>query len=218
VVRAAGPLLFWRGSWFNVSMTIPQARELKYGALVQPISFFEADPSTWQKPAKTREVRLICLHSAEIAEVANAAEALQQWAAGKGHPIHASWHFAVDCDSVSQSVNLDNVAWHAGPINGYSIGIEQAGKAAQTREQWLDDYSRKELELVSKMVAMLCGIYKLPIEHISDPSLPNVRGVTTHYDVTHSWKVKGGHTDPGPNYPIDMVLARAREILATACV
>jgi N-acetyl-anhydromuramyl-L-alanine amidase AmpD len=115
----------------------------------------------------------------------------------------------VDSDSITQSVELDDVAWHAGSVNGYSIGIEQAGRASQTLAQWSDDYSSRLLDRTARLLAVLAGLYDLPLEHV-ERELSTARGVTTHADVTRCFAVRGGHTDPGQHYPLERVLALAR--------
>lgn len=197
-------------------MPAGELRELRYRNLVVPVTFrlaaLNAPPKRgpWQKGDTAREVRLICLHSAECGEVPTAAEALQSWGAGAAHPTNASWHLAVDNDSATQNMELHDIAWHAGPINGYSIGIEQAGRAAQTYDQWMDDYSQALLDRVARLIAVIAGWYDIPIEHVANPRAPGVKGVCTHADVTKAWKVRGGHTDPGSAYPMEFVLAKAR--------
>lgn len=187
-----------------------EARELRYRNLVVPIRFKLANRSTWRHVyVVPREVRLIVLHSSEGSEVATGAEGLAGWSAGPSHPKDASWHLAVDCDSVTQSVEFDHIAWHAGPVNGYSIGIEQVGKAEQTRAQWDDPYSREVLRRTAQLIAALAGIHDLPIEHVTQ-GLATARGVCTHWDVTKDLCKGRGHWDPGPNYPMDEVLEMAR--------
>jgi hypothetical protein len=197
-------------------MPVGELRELRFRNLVVPVRFLAAARGTWTPSDPAREVRLICLHSAECGEVPGAAEALQTWAAGSAHAKGASWHFAVDSDSITQSVELHDVAWHAGPINGYSVGIEQAGRAAQTREQWTDPYSAALLERTAQLIALIAAWYDLPIEHAGNPKNPDARGVCTHADVSRAWNVRGGHWDPGPNYPIEVVLVAARRMLIEA--
>lgn len=130
----------------------------------------------------------------------------------------ASWHFAVDNNSITQSVELDDVAWHAGYCNGYSVGIEQAGKASQTGPQWTDEYSTKMLANTARLLAVIAGMYDLPLDYVAT-DLANAKGITTHAAITKAFKVKGGHTDPGPNYPMDAVLAQARafQLEAVSC-
>lgn len=187
-----------------------EQRQLQHKKLILDVQFQLAHPATWQKGPRPREVRLIVLHSAECGESSGAAEALAQWAQGSGHPKGASWHFAVDSNSITQSVEIDDIAWHAGAVNGFSVGVEQAGRAAQTAAQWADDFSKAMLERTSQLLAVLTGMYDIPLDHVLDPSRPDVRGVCTHADVSKGYHVKGGHWDPGPNYPLDAVLEKAR--------
>jgi N-acetyl-anhydromuramyl-L-alanine amidase AmpD len=192
-------------------VTAPQPRIHQWKNLIVPVTFLPARRGTWGSGALDREVRLICLHSAECGESRKAAESLQQWASGDQAP-KASWHFAADNDSITQSVEMHDIAWHAGRINGYSVGIEQAGRAAQTEAQWLDEYSKGVLENTARLIALVAGIYDLPIEHCENPAGYGARGVCTHFDVTKAFGVRGGHWDPGPNYPLQSVLDRARQL------
>jgi N-acetyl-anhydromuramyl-L-alanine amidase AmpD len=184
-------------------------RVLTYHGLTVPVSFTPANLRSFTPGKAGREVRFIVLHSAECGETVNAAEALASWSHGDSHP-KASWHLAVDCDSITQSVPFDDIAWHAGTVNGYSIGIEQAGRASQTSAQWNDDYSASVLANVAKLIAVIAGMYDIPIEHCVDFRNPDAKGICTHNDITKAFTVKGGHTDPGPNYPLEKVLDMAR--------
>lgn len=166
-----------------------------------------------------RPIRAIVIHTAECAESANAAESLADWDAGPNRP-RASWHFAVDADSITQSVDVLNVAWHATAVNAQTIGIEHAGKAAQTLEQWQDDYSRAVLERSALLVAVLCERFVIPAFR---PSLADITrswkssgripaGIIGHWDVTRAIAGSGTHTDPGVAFPWDTYLNRVREL------
>lgn len=174
-----------------------------------------------QRPRPSGLPCLIVLHSAECGETSNAAESLATWVAGSGRPQWASWHFAVDDDSITQSVDPDNKAWHAKQVNGYSVGIEQAGRAKQTKEQWADEFSAAMLERVSRLLAYLSVRYRIPLEIVGADQIAEMHddggawGITTHAEVSKAFKIKGGHWDPGPNYPIEDVVKRADEILKT---
>src|SRR5262245_28906570 len=76
------------------------------------------------------------VHTAECAETSGAAEALQAYARAPSYP--SSWHYAVDCDSVTQSVREADTAFHAPPVSDCSIGVELAGRAAQVESDWVD--------------------------------------------------------------------------------
>jgi N-acetyl-anhydromuramyl-L-alanine amidase AmpD len=186
-------------------------RILSYGSLVLPVGFKRAASGSYTiGRTHPRQIRLLVLHSAECAEVPTAAEALATWSNGSGHP-QASWHFAVDSDSITQSVELEDVAWHADCVNGYSVGIEQAGRAAQSLAEWLDLYSAKVLDNVARLLAVLAEQYDLPLDYVTE-HLDTAKGVTTHAAITRWARTKGGHTDPGEHYPIEMVLGRARAL------
>ena len=166
-----------------------------------------------------RPPRLIILHSAETGELSTVAEALAGWVASKGRP-RASWHFAVDNDSITQSVPLDRASWHAGQVNGYSIGIEQAGRARQTEAEWFDAYSKAVLDRTAHLIAWLSNEFTIPIGFVPAADLLDWHkreggawGISTHLEVTRAFKVRGGHTDPGKHYPMEWVLQRADEIL-----
>jgi len=172
-----------------------------------------ARPETYRRANRTaKDIGWIVLHSAECAEVPTAAEALAAWASGPQGPTSASWHYAVDSDSITRSVPDECIAWHAGRANPCSIGIEQAGKAAQTASQWRDPYSAAMLERVALLMAYLSQRWEIPLRSLTDAEVLRigaVRGVTTHGQITRALGVRGGHTDPGPYYPLEDVLARA---------
>ena len=172
------------------------------------------NPRYWL--GKRCQPTLIVIHTAECGEIANAAENLAQWDAGSERP-KASWHFAVADADITCSVDPALSSWHSGPVNGYSIGIEHAGKAAQTAEQWGDEYSRNELELSAKLVAVLCEIYQIPVMKLEPHEIAlahhagvQPRGICGHWDVTRA--LGGTHHDPGPDFPWDSYMARVREI------
>lgn len=178
---------------------------------LKPVIAFKQSPHC--SPRGGAEVRLIVLHSAECGESATAAENLASWGGSKS----GSWHYAVDNNSTTQSVPDNVKAWHAREVNAYSIGIEQAGKASQTTEQWADEYSLGALERTAHLLAYLCNKHSIPIEFVDAQGLLDAHGdggawgITTHAMVSKAFKT-GGHWDPGPNYPLAKVLARADEI------
>lgn len=105
------------------------------------------------------DVTLVVIHSMEYPERVNSAE----WCAdfftdphGPKGPVVASAHYSVDSDSIVQSVHEKDIAWHAGPVNNYAIGVEHAGYAGQTAAQWRDDYSTAMLERSAELVAGIC--------------------------------------------------------------
>lgn len=160
-------------------------------------------------------ITLVVIHTAECAEVASAAENLATWGGGP-NASQASWHYAVDADSITQSVREEDVAWHAGPVNGYSIGVEHAGRAAQTAEQWADAFSIATLERSAELVADICHRHDIPVERLgaADLAAGRRRGLCGHVDVTNGLTGGRGHTDPGTAFPWEWYLERVESRLA----
>lgn len=168
-----------------------------------------------------RRIDLIVLHSMESSERPETAENVAAWFGGKDAP-RASAHFCVDNNSVVQCVRVQDVAWHAPGANHNGIGIEHAGRAKQTREEWLDDYGLSMLELSARLSAHLCKELNIP------PALMNAgmlrggiledgmrkpaRGITRHVDVTAAFR-KSTHVDPGEGFPLDWYIRRVAALL-----
>ncbi len=170
--------------------------------------FMEA--KNYTKVDRSKEIRYVVLHTAEIGETLTAAEALMRWCAGPNAP-RASWHFAVDADSVTQSVKEEYIAWHAPGANRTGIGIETCGRAAQTAEQWHDDYSSAVLQRTARLVAYLCRRWNLPVQFVDAAGLKYpTRGITTHAEVTKAFK-QSTHTDPGKGFPMEEFLRMVME-------
>lgn len=165
------------------------------------------------------EPALIIVHDMEFPERPTGAEWCADFFAGPNAP-KASAHFCVDNDSVVQCVLEEDGAWHTPgalpakggrEINRSSIGIEHAGYARQTADEWRDAYSTAMLELSAELVADLCKLHDIPIVKLSPDDLrqPGARGICGHVDCTKATGV-GSHWDPGPHFPWDWYLARVR--------
>jgi N-acetyl-anhydromuramyl-L-alanine amidase AmpD len=169
--------------------------------------FVEA--KNYTKIDRSGDVKHVVIHTAEIAETLTAAEALAAWAAGP-HAPRASWHYAVDADTIVQSVHDEYIAWHAPGANRTGIGIELAGRAKQTPEEWEDEFSQETLARAARMVAHLCEKWGLPIRFVDREGLKRGdAGITTHNEVTHAFG-KSDHTDPGKHFPMDAFLEDVR--------
>ena len=149
-----------------------------------------------------KKVKLIVIHTMESGEQANKAKQVTQWFAGRTAP-DASAHYMIDNKYMYNGVNDTDTAWACAHsyVNQSSISIELAGKASQTKSQWADKYSTDMLELAAKLVASLCLKYNIPVKHLSPNQVATGSGIIGHVDVTKAYRIKGGHSDPGKNFP-----------------
>ena len=107
----------------------------------------------------------------------------------------ASCHVGVDDDGHSgRYVRDKDAAWHVENFNLSSLGIEQIGFARQRR------WSRKERREAARWIAQWSHEYGIPIRHSV------AHGVCRHSDLGAAG---GGHSDPGPGYPLRRTLAWA---------
>jgi N-acetyl-anhydromuramyl-L-alanine amidase AmpD len=152
----------------------------------------------YNRPWRPRVVRGIVIHTMECSETPNAAASVaRNWFGLTKSKVSA--HYCVDDKKVVQCVQDTHVAWHAGKVNEWTIGIELAGKASQTREQWRDPYSSAQLDLCAELVAKLCAQYSIPVTHLDAEGIRlALPGIFGHVDVTAAYGTKGGHCDPGP--------------------
>lgn len=161
-------------------------------------------------PGRQKPIRVIVIHTAEIAEVNNAAENLAAWAAGPNAPM-ASWHFAIDADSVVQCVREEDTAFAAPGANSDGVQCELAGRAGQGAAGWADAYSQAVLRRAARLVAGLCRRHGLPVAIVDAAGLlRGEKGICGHHAVTLAYR-QSTHTDPGGSFPweafLDMVRA-----------
>lgn len=154
-----------------------------------------------------RDIHLVTLHTMEFRDKPGTAKACAEWFGNKYAPANpapkASAHYCVDPTDIVQCVNDMDVAWHAPGANNDGIGIEMAGFAKWTLDDWHLDAHMQMLDNTAKLTAELCDKYGLPTAYIDSATLltPAFRlGITTHRQVSIAYK--GTHTDPGENFPM----------------
>ncbi len=151
-------------------------------------------------------VDLVVIHTMESPETHKTAENVSAWFAGKDAP-QASAHYCVDDDSVVQCVHEDDIAWHAPGANNNGIGIEHAGFAKFTAEDWASDFNVAMLARSAALTADICKRHGIPAVWLTAEDLKaGKRGITGHKQVTDAFSKGVGHWDPGQNFPIGQYL------------
>lgn len=160
--------------------------------------------------SQPRDIKWVVIHTAEMPEKPTSAEALGAWVSGP-HAPRSSWHFAVDADSIVQSVKVKDVAWHAPGANRHGIGIEHAGYARQSAKEWRDEFSESMLRRSARLAAKLCKDHGIPVQYVDQEGLQRGdRGITTHHAVSIAFR-KSDHTDPGDHFPMEWFLDLVRQ-------
>lgn len=126
--------------------------------------------------------------------------------------VDASSHVANDRDgNDARYVADERKAWTQAHYNPVSLSIEQIGFARFSRDDWVKDRSA-QLRNSAEWIAYWSKLHGIPIQegevrngHVVKP------GVITHAALG---QLGGGHHDPGGGYPLDLVLAMARQIEA----
>ncbi|MFG1976931.1 N-acetylmuramoyl-L-alanine amidase [Nonomuraea fuscirosea] len=151
-------------------------------------------------------VRLIVIHTMEVAEASNAAENVAtNWFAKPS--AQCSAHLCVDNDSAVRCVNDGDTAWAAPGANSDGLQMELAGRAGQGGSGWRDAYSQALLRQAAKHAATWCRKYNIPVKKLSRSELrAGKKGFIGHADASAVYK-RSNHTDPGPAFPWDQFLA-----------
>lgn len=156
--------------------------------------------------AKYPTVRFIVIHSAEGARTAGD---LGRWFAST---TDGSSHVGIGQDgSFARYVAYSDTAWTNPPINDDSDTVELCGFARWSRAEWLAH--EKMLDRAAEWVASRCQVRKIKPRHLTATQLRLGRsGIAGHADVNKAWG-KSSHTDPGPNFPWDVLLTKVKVIL-----
>ncbi len=176
----------------------------------------------FRSAGRTR-IPLVVIHTAEVAEGSNSAEAVASFFAGGS--VTASAHACYDNDSIIECVLPWDVAWAAPGANRYGYQCELSGRARQTHAEWRDEFSTLMLQNAAWHLARHVVRYEVPIRFLDDEAfaefarepLSHPGGFTEHAIAARVWreydkwdlpkpKRISTHWDPGPHFPWDKFL------------
>lgn len=153
-----------------------------------------------------QKVRLLVVHSTEGNGTAQALRDATWWT-GSSHAINDESGTLLT--PAQGCVPYDRAAWTTRKANLFSESIEQVGWAKWTRKEWLA--RPLLLEGTARWLADRSKARNIPLVRLSVADIKAGKaGVIGHAD--WSGTGDGTHSDPGPNYPWDVVLARATEL------
>jgi len=152
-------------------------------------------------PRSRGPVRYVVVHDMEAPEGPLTAENVGRWFQNPASSGSTQW--GVDNNSRVQYVREADIAWGAPGLNHNGIHVELAGYARQTAAEWWDTYSLQMFRLAIPLVRDICTRHRVPMAFRTAAALrADVPGITTHREGSLAFK-PGGHTDPGPEFPMD---------------
>lgn len=172
-----------------------------------PARWYRKDSSG--KPVSTYK-RYVAIHNTSNKNLASA-EAEASYATRR--PDQVSSHYYCDHNSLVQSLHTDWVAYHAGSNTGntHAIAYEITGWNSFSRDRWLASVA---WPLLARQIARDCRKHLIEARWltVAEMKAGQLTGLVTHADMTLAWG--GTHTDPGPNFPKDHLLALVQQELA----
>lgn len=205
------------GSHRDPAMWLSDAQQPKEATVTTP-ALINADPidADWSarfgfgNPRSTNGLVGICIHTTEN-PIGTPAENVANY---QINTETGSYHVLVD-NTTNDNINSirentdDWMTWSAGPKgNQIALHISFVAYSRCTREEWLA--ADRMLNEGADAVAYWVKRYGFPVVKINGADLlAGRRGVFGHADVSAAWR-EVDHTDPGPNFPWDVFLAKVR--------
>jgi N-acetyl-anhydromuramyl-L-alanine amidase AmpD len=158
--------------------------------------------------ARTGSIAAIVLHDTESHDRAGASDIQSIGDFFNQGSVQASSHICIDGEgNTGRYVPDERKAWHCAGYNSQTLGIEQIGFATFTAAMWNRNH-RAQLKKTAKWIAWWSRKYGIPIQRGAVSGGRVTRsGVLMHSELG---ALGGGHHDPGPGYPIWLVLRMAR--------
>lgn len=174
-------------------------------------TYYDTDRSSefaFGGPRNTANILGICIHDTEGVTSAQAdSETDDNITTYQCTSRTGSYHVMVGVDGERIRQNTDDWAtWSTGNKgNDILLHLCFVGSASQTRDEWLAQ--DKMLRAGATVVRYWADKYNIPLRRVDAAHLPGILG---HGD-TRVW---GGtdHTDPGPNFPYDVLIQYAIDL------
>jgi len=156
-------------------------------------------------------VRLAVIHTSE------GARTVESLAAHLNSPgVNASYHGAVDDHRYESFVDYRYAAWHLRNGNQEADGLCLCAFSGWSRGEWLRH--PRMLELTAAWIAERCLVRRLPVVFLSPRAVGEAMRSDAHpggvcdHNAYSKGTGDGTHTDVGPHFPFDTVIARAQQI------
>jgi hypothetical protein len=118
-----------------------------------------------------------------------------------------SSHYYVDANSITQSLTTELGANHAGSTTGnrHAISYEITGVNGWSRARWMSSVA---WSLLARQIARDCRKHGIVPQLLTVAQMQDGKatGIVTHDLMRRAWHGTT-HTDPGPNFPLDHLLA-----------
>jgi hypothetical protein len=178
------------------------------GSTATVATYYDSDRSAefnFGGPRSLSSIVGICVHTTESGKAATAnALTADSVVTYQRNSQSGSYHVMVGVDGKRIRENTDDwITWSTGNKgNNILLHICFVGNASQTRAEWLAQ--DRQLRAAATVVRYWSDKYKIPLRKVAAAGLPGILG---HGD-TRVW---GGtdHTDPGPNFPYDVLISYA---------
>lgn len=159
--------------------------------------------------------QLLVLHSGETPLRGGYAQSITNWANTSN--AEASWHWFVDPIAIVSMVDPIYAAWHASEANPMSEGFEQSGYARFSRNEWTTAEGMKQIDNLGWLMAQRALANGIPmrwlttdeVEAVTKRGNRSIRGFCLHRQIDPETR-----TDPGDNYPFDLLTARVNSYMA----
>lgn len=181
--------------------------------LPNPIPFVQASKyKSLEVGSHNRSFTLIVLHTMECPSMPGKAMWCARYFAAGSDGRDASAHYCIDNGVIVHCVQEKDVAYGAPNANQRGIHIEHAGTSDQTAAQWKSVYNTAMLKLSAVMVADIAKRRGIPLTFLTSADIQDGKhGITTHRNVSAAYHTPGGHTDPGPDFPIHQYMEWVKE-------